>query len=115
MNSVSYMYDNICVVGFKGLSEEDAMDALIEAGLDIQDIEMNDDEVLITGDPNDLFAIKEAIASKLPNVSFDVDELTTVAQTKVTLSGDDLEVFNKLITMLESVDDIQHIYHNVEL
>ena len=115
MNSVSYMYDNICVVGFKGLTEEETMDALIEAGLDVIDIEMNDDEVLITGETNDLFAIKEAITSKLPNVSFDVDELTTVAQAKITLSGDDLETFKKLITMLESVDDVQNIYHNVEL
>ncbi len=115
MNSVSYMYDNICVVGFKGLNEEEAMDALIEADLDVLDIEMNDDEVLITGEPNDLFAIKEAISQKLPNVSFDVDELTTVAQAKISLSGEDLETFNKLITMLESVDDVQNIYHNVEL
>lgn len=115
MNSVSYMYDNICVVGFKGLNEEEAMDALIEADLDVLDIEMNDDEVLITGEPNDLFAIKEAISQKLPNVSFDVDELTTVAQAKISLSGEDLETFNKLIIMLESVDDVQNIYHNVEL
>lgn len=115
MNSVSYMYDNICVVGFKGLTEEETMDALIEAGLDIIDIEENEDEILVTGEPNDLFAIKEAIVSKLPNVSFEVDELTTVAQSKVTLEGEDLEVFNKLITMLEQVDDIQHVYHNVKL
>ena len=113
MNSVSYMYDNICVVGFTGLTEEETMDALIEAGLDVIDIEMNDNEVLITGDPNDLFAIKEAISTKLPNVTFDVDELTTVAKSKITLEGEDLETFNKLISMLENVDDIQNIYHNV--
>ena len=29
INSVSYMYDNLCIVGFKGLTEEEAMDALI--------------------------------------------------------------------------------------
>lgn len=113
MNSVSYMYDNICVVGFTGLTEEETMDALIEAGLDVIDIEMNDNEVLITGDPNDLFAIKEAISAKLPNVTFDVDELTTVAKSQITLEGEDLETFNKLISMLENVDDIQNIYHNV--
>ena len=115
MNSVSYMYDNICVVGFTGLTLEDAMDALIEAELDVIDIETNENEILITGDPNDLFAIKEAIIKKLPNVNFEVDELTTVAQNKITLQGEDLELFNKLITMLEDVDDVQHLYHNVEL
>lgn len=115
MNSVSYMYDNICVVGFTGLSEEETIDALIESGLDVIDIEMNEKEVLVTGEPNDLFAIKEAIKNKLPDVSFEVDELTTVSKSKVTLSGDDLDTFKKLIEMLENVDDIQHIYHNVEI
>ena len=29
IGSVSYMYDHLCIVGFKGLSEEDAINALI--------------------------------------------------------------------------------------
>lgn len=115
MNSVSYMYDNICVVGFKGLTEEETLDALIEAGVEVEDIELDNDLVVISGKPNDLFAIKEAITAKLPDLSFEIDELTTVSKDKVTLSGEDLEVFNKLITMLDEVEDVQNVYHNVEL
>lgn len=115
INSVSYMYDNICVVGFKGLTEEEAMDALILNDVDIIDIENDEDSVLITGKPNDLYAIKEAISSAKNDVNFEVDELTTVARDKITLAGEDLETFNKLIEMLENVDDVQHVYHNVEI
>lgn len=115
MNSVSYMYDNICVVGFKGLDEEATLDVLLESGIDVDDIELDNDMIVISGKPNDLFAIKEAISSKLPDVNFEIDELTTVSKDKITLSGEDLEVFNKLITMLEDVEDVQHVYHNVEL
>ena len=115
INSVSYMYDNICVVGFKGLNEEEAMDALIMNDVDIIDIEMDEDNVLITGKPNDLYAIKEAIVSAKSDVNFEVDELTTVARDKVTLEGEDLDTFNKLIDMLENVDDVQHVYHNVNI
>jgi len=115
IGSVSYMYDNLCVVGFNGMSEEEVMDALIEAGVDIEDIETENDEVIVYGAPNDLFNIKEAITKALPNVSFDMDEITYIAKDKVTLEGEDKETFEKLLTLLDEVEDVQHVYHNVEI
>ena len=115
MNSVSYMYDNICMVGFRGLTEEETLDALIESDVEALDIYTEDGITVVTGNPTDLFAIKGAITKKLPNVNFEYDELTTVAKDKINLSNEDLEIFNKLINMLEEVEDINHVYHNVEL
>ena len=94
MGSVSYMYDHLCIVGFKGLSEEDAINALIENDIDIDDIETNEDKVVIYGNPQDLFKIKEAITKVLPDVEFDIDEISMLPKEKVTLTGEDLEVFN---------------------
>ena len=34
---------------------------------------------------------------------------------KVTLEGEDLEKFNKLLNMLDEIEDVQNVYHNVEL
>ena len=34
---------------------------------------------------------------------------------KVTLEGEDLETFNKLLTMLENIEDVTEVYHNVNL
>lgn len=113
--SVSYMYDHLCIVSFKGLDEEQTLEALIEAGVDAEDIEIENDETIIYGAPNDLFNIKEAITKKLPNVSFDMDEITYIAKDKVQLTGEDLETFQKLLSMLEEVEDVQTVYHNVEL
>lgn len=113
--SVSYMYDHLCIVSFKGLDEEATLEALIEAGVDAEDIETENGETIIYGAPNDLFNIKEAITQKLPNVTFDIDEITYIAKDKVKLTGEDLETFQKLINMLEEVEDVQTLYHNVEL
>lgn len=112
--SVSYMYDHECVVSFKGLSEEDTLDALIEEDIDINDIETENDEVIVYGKPTDLFNIKNVISKKLNNASFDLDEITYIAKDKVTLTGEDKEIFDKLINMLEEVEDVQKVYHNVE-
>ena len=113
--SVSYMYDHLCIVSFKGLSEEDALDALVEAGLDVTDIETENDEVIVYGAPNDLNKIKEAISAKLPNVEFDLDEITMLPKEKVILTGEDKETFERMLNMLDEVEDVQHVYHNVEL
>ncbi len=113
--SVSYMYDHLCIVSFKGLSEEETLDALLEAGLDITDIESENDEVVVYGAPNDLNKIKEAILAKLPNVEFDLDEITMLPKEKVTLTGEDKETFERMLNLLDEVEDVQHVYHNVEL
>ena len=113
--SVSYMYDHLCIVSFKGLSEEETLDALLEAGLDITDIESENDEVVVYGVPNDLNKIKEAILAKLPNVEFDLDEITMLPKEKVTLTGEDKETFERMLNLLDEVEDVQHVYHNVEL
>ena len=113
--SVNYMYDHLCIVSFKGLDEEKTIDALIENNVDIEDIETENDEVIIYGNPSDLFNIKEAISKALPNVTFDIDEITYIAKDKVKLEGEDKETFEKLINMLDEIEDVQHVYHNVEL
>ncbi|MBR2833131.1 MAG: YebC/PmpR family DNA-binding transcriptional regulator [Bacilli bacterium] len=113
--SVNYMYDHLAIVSFKGLNEEKTIDALIENNVDIEDIETENDEVIIYGTPSDLFNIKEAITKVMPNIVFDMDEITYIAKDKIKLEGEDKETFDKLINMLEEVEDVQHIYHNVEL
>ena len=114
MNSVSYMYDNLCIVGFKGLTEEEVMDALINNDVDITDMEDEDGTIMIYGEPTLLNKIKEAIIS-VKEVTFDIDEIAMLPKDKIKLTGEDLEVFNKLVTMLDEVDDVNHVYHNVEL
>ena len=114
MNSVSYMYDNLCIVGFKGLTEEEVMDALINNDVDIIDMEDENGTIMIYGEPTDLNKIKEAVLS-VKEVPFDIDEIAMLPKDKIKLDGEDLEVFNKLVTMLDEVDDVNHVYHNVEL
>ena len=76
---------------------------------------MGDGNILIFGNPNDLFKIKASISNVKPDVEFTVDEISMLPKERITLQGEDLETFNKLLTMLDEVDDVQNVYHNVEL
>lgn len=113
--SVSYTYDHLCVVGVKGLDEETALNVLIENDIDINDIEVEDGCTMIYGYPQDLYRIKEAINVIMPNVEFEMDEISMFPQAKITLAEEDLEHFNRMLAMIEEIEDVQNIYHNVEL
>lgn len=113
MGSVLFNYDHLCVVGFKGLSDEETMEVLIDNDVDVIDIELDQDLVVVYGDPQNLNSIKEAILTKLPDVEFELDEITYIAKEKVSLSGDDKEIFDRVITLLDDVEDVQNVYHNV--
>lgn len=115
MGSVSYMYDNLCTVGFKGLTEDEVMNALIENDIDFVDLDIENGDVMIYGNPQDLFRIKEAVTKALPTVDFDVDEISMLPKERIDLVGEDLENFNRLLTLLDEVDDVQNVYHNVNL
>lgn len=113
MGSVLFNYEHLCVVGFKGLDLETTMDALIENNADFIDMEMDNDLVVVYGNPQDLNQIKESINLKLPNIEFEIDEITYLAKEKITLENSDLEIFNKVLKMLDDVEDVQNVYHNV--
>ena len=115
MGSVAYMYDNLCIVGFSGLEEDDVMNALIENDIDFVDMEDNDGNILIYGNPSDLYKIKEAITSVKSDIEFTIDEISMLPKERITLEGEALDEFNKLLNMLDEVDDVQNVYHNVEL
>lgn len=113
--SVTFNYDHLCIVGFKGLTEEETMDALIEKGADFVDMELDDDMIIVYGNPQNLYQIKDAITSKLNGVEFDIDEISYIPKEKITLSADDKVIFERILTLLDDVEDVQNVYHNVEM
>lgn len=112
--SVSHMFDHSAILAFKHDDEDGVLDALMDADVDVTDIE-NEDGVITVFAPNtDYFKAKTAITALLGEVEFDVDEIQFLPHNTMSLSGDDAEMFDKFVDMLNDVDDVQNIYHNVE-
>jgi transcriptional/translational regulatory protein YebC/TACO1 len=109
------MYDNLCIISFKGLTEEETLEALINGEVDVSDIEVDEDMVTLYGNPSDLFKIKNAITAVKPDIVFEMDEITMIPHERITLTGEDLEQFQRLVTLLDDIEDVQNVYHNVNL
>ena len=110
--SVSYMYDNLCIVRFKGLTEDETLEALLNALVDAE-IENDNGTITLYGNPQDLFKIKNAILDYKKDIAFEVEEITTLPKEKIKLVGEDLEIFKKLLKLLDDANDVQNVYHNV--
>lgn len=112
-NTVAYMYQHAAVVVFKGMTADDALEALMMAEVDCSDIQMDDDIVTIIGDATSLYEIKEAIQAANADIEFISDDIAWIANNDIDLEAEELNLFAKFIAMAEDVEDVQEIYHNV--
>lgn len=114
-NSVSYNYDYLAIVSIKSEEEEKVFNALLEEGIELVDFENEDGELVITVSPSDHNKVKDCLEKIIPDVTYELDEEGMYPKDKVTLEGEDLETFQKLYKMLDEIEDVTEIYHNVEL
>ena len=95
-----------------GTSEDKVMEVALEAGAD--DVLTGDDgaiEVLTA--PFELEAVKAALEAA--GLKADHAEVTHRAEATVPLAGADAERMQKLLDVLEDLDDTQNVFHNAEL
>jgi len=95
-----------------GTSEDQVMEVALEAGAD--DVISGDDgaiEVLTA--PVDFEAVQQALGKA--GLKPDLAEVTWRAENPVELAGDDAQRMQKLLDVLEDLDDAQAVYHNAVL
>ncbi|WP_346670980.1 YebC/PmpR family DNA-binding transcriptional regulator [Faecalicoccus acidiformans] len=112
--SVSFGYEHLGVIVIQYDDEEAMMDCLIEKEIDLKEIEIEEGYMTITVEPTQLDDAKEAIEALIPDVKFEVLEDKMVPNETVSLEGEDLDLFKRLVTLLDDVDDVQNVYHNVD-
>jgi YebC/PmpR family DNA-binding regulatory protein len=112
--SVAYMFDATAVIGIEGKTADDVLELLMEADVDVRDIIEEEESVIVYAEPEQFHAVQQAF--KDAGISdFTVAELTMLAQNDLTLPEDAQAQFEKMIDALEDLEDVQQVYHNVDL
>ena len=114
-NSVSYNYDHLTMIGFVSDLGDDIMMELLDKGIEIKNLETIDGEVVISASPSDDSKIRDVIENMIPNVKYTIDEIGWYPKEKVKLTGEDLNQFKIALRLLEEIDDVTEVYHNVDL
>lgn len=111
---VSYLFQRkgiIIVPREEGLDSDTLMMDALEAGA--KDVIEHDDEVEIITAPNEVNSVKEALEKLGYNIVMSQSSL--VPDMYVDLDEAKLATFQKMISVLEELDDVQEVYHNVNL
>ncbi|HBA37265.1 MAG TPA: YebC/PmpR family DNA-binding transcriptional regulator [Firmicutes bacterium] len=114
-NSVTYNYDNLSIIGIKSDKESELFEALLDAGIEIHDLENEDGLLVVTADSKDASKVKDVIEKMFPDVELEIDEIGMYPKEKIILEGEDRETFDKLYKMLDEIDDVTEIYTNVTM
>jgi len=110
--SVSHMFDHSAILAFKSDDEDAVLEALLAADVDVSDIENEDGKITVFAPNTDFFKAKQALFDAFGEIDFDVDEIQYLPRGSTSISGDDVEMFNKFLDMLNDLDDVQNVYHD---
>ncbi|MCD8309209.1 MAG: YebC/PmpR family DNA-binding transcriptional regulator [Clostridia bacterium] len=111
---VSYMFDKkgyIVAERTPSLDEDTMMEYCLEAGAD--DYVVQEDAYEIFCSPDNFSDVRKYLEEK--GVNFLEAEVKMIPQNYVTLDSDKLSTFIKMIDKLQELDDVQDVYHNVEI
>jgi len=110
--TVAHMFDHLAILRYAGTDEDAAFEALLEADVDVTDIESEDGKITVFAPHTEFFKVKSALLEMNSELEFEVEEITFVAQNESEIGPDDLANFEKFEAMLDDCDDVQNVYHN---
>jgi transcriptional/translational regulatory protein YebC/TACO1 len=113
------MFDHSAIFVFAGNDEDAVLEALMEADVDVTDVECEDGKTTVFAPHTEYSKTKLALIEALGNdqgeFEFEVDEIQFIPQNMSPVSGDDVAMFETFLDMLTDLDDVQNVYHNAEL
>ena len=113
--AVAHMFDHQAIFVFKGDDEDAVLEALMDADVDVSDIEQEDGKVTVFAPHTEFYKTRTALTKAMPELEFELEEITFVPQTYTSVTGEDAEMFEKFMAALNDCDDVQDVYHNAEL
>ena len=112
--SVAYMFDDTATFAIEGKSADDVLEALMEQDVDVRDVIDEEGLTVVYAEPDQFAQVQEALRA-IGVEEFKVAEFEMLPQTDIELSAEDQETFEKLVDALEELEDVQNVFHNVDL
>lgn len=114
MGSVLFNFTEYGQLVFLGQQQAVVEEQLILGDVDVQHIHVNGDQLEVLVSPTS-FAQAKKILESMGVQTFIASEITLIPNDTVTLEGENLQLFKQLLDILDELQDVQNVYHNVEL
>lgn len=113
--TVAHTFDHSLILAFKHDDEEAVLDALVNADVEVTDIENENGMITVFAPPTDYAKAKQALSDAFGDIDFEADAIQFLPQTMTDVGGEDVLLFEKMLSMLEDLDDVQNVYHNANI
>jgi YebC/PmpR family DNA-binding regulatory protein len=110
--AVAHLFDHLAIFQFAGESAEAILEPLLEAEVDVTDVECEDGKVTVFAPAAEFAKTRQALAGAFPDLVMETEEVSWLPQGRIEIGADDVPMFEKFINMLNDCEDVQEIYHN---
>jgi YebC/PmpR family DNA-binding regulatory protein len=114
MGSVLFNFTEYGQLVFLGQQQTTVEEQLILGDVDVQHIHVIGDQLEVLVSPTS-FAQAKKILLGMGVKTFIAAEITLLANDTINLEDENLQLFNQLLDVLDELQDVQNVYHNVEL
>ena len=111
--SVSHSFDHSAIFVFEGEDEEAALEALVMADVEVDEIECEDGKITVFTPQTEFARARQALSDAFEGIEFEVEEIQFVPRDTAPIPEADQPMFEKFLDMLNDVEDVQKVYHNV--
>ncbi len=115
MGSVIYNFTEYGVFTFKGDNRDEIEETLILGDVDVSEVSYEDGYINVLVTPSD-FAKARDVLNSINITEFETSEIAFVPNDYIQISDtEDKRKFTELLDMLDNLEDVQAVFHNVEL
>ena len=115
LGSVIFNFTETGVFLFKGTNRDEVEETLILSDVDVREVMQEEEYIEVYVEPT-AFAKCRDVLKDMGVAEFEVAEITFLANDPITIDDpEQLRKFNELLDMLDEVEDVQNVFHNVNL
>ena len=114
LGSTIFNFTQTGVFSFAGTNRDEIEENLILSDIDVKEVTCEDGIIEVLVDPS-AFADARKVLGDMGVNEFDMAEITLLANDPITLDDpEDKRKFDELCDMLDEIEDVQNVYHNVQ-
>ena len=114
LGSTAYNFTEVGMFVFTGNNRDEVEETLIVGDIDVREVNQDEDKIEVLVEPTAFAAARAALAD-MGISEFDVAEITFLPNEPISIDDpEDKRKFEELCDMLDELEDVQNVYHNVQ-
>ena len=114
LGSTLFNFTEVGMFVFSGTNRDKVEETLILSDVDVREVNLDEDKIEVLVEPT-AFAAARSVLADMGVTEFDLAEITFLPNEPVSIDDpEDRRKFDELCAMLDEIEDVQNVYHNVQ-